>query len=601
MSAVHSPAGQSVRPSKVVSKGQRRLKTALYVVGGALLLLILLAAASFLGMPSTAASNLSTPVELTSIAEGGISANLRDSQGHFHLLYTTAEPRVTYDLMYQEVSVAGQNVRVLAQPVALATEEDQIRSPTLVLDSQGRVHAAWIEVSNGLVSVRQALVASPTNQSISGDIVPQTLYSSHGAVTGLSAGADGQGNTFYAWQDNASGSLNLRIEEVDATQVAQAPIQVTHQTDGLAFAHLVAYPDGTLTAVMLHQSPQGGWDLNLYPFDATGKALHDPTLVASQLRPDALNQPPKDTNDFQNDPLVVKLDAQRTLHIAWASVGGLGYASAILRSDDSFAVQASTLDQSAPDHAQLCLNVGPPTPPGQAASGGAAQVWLSWLDDHLGSLSPYIAQISPQGRLIGTPMPLVDTVTTAAVPCVQQDSQKGLYITWQQFDDSTNTYGLVMATTTVAPQIPWWTRLGLSLNHPIAQIFFIVFGSPVLALLIGLVDLLGVPVAAVIVRLGKWLRIPRLLVLLIALAPLLVISFYIQGFLAANFNVAVPLIRSLVGCVAAVGVIVYLWSRNRRFPPETLGTIGQLMLASYIGAIVLAAPIIYFATITQLA
>jgi hypothetical protein len=198
-------------------------------------------------------------------------------------------------------------------------------------------------------------------------------------------------------------------------------------------------------------------------------------------------------------------------------------------------------------------------------------------------------------------MPLVDTVTIATDPCVQQDSQKGLYITWQQFDDKSGTYGLMMATTTVAPQSPWWSKLGLSLNHPIEQLLFLVFGSPLVAIFIVFGNVLASPVAALIVRLGKWLRLPRLLTLLIALIPMIALSLYFLNFISLVLNVEVPQPRVLIGCATAVGVTLYLWYRSRRFPPETLGTIGHLLIASYLSAILLAAPLIYLTTRVQLA
>lgn len=609
MSVTHSPAGQEARPRHVVPTRRPRLRMTLYIVGGALLLIVLMAAGSFLGAPSTATSGsgpaLSTPVALTTLDQGVVATDLRDSQGHFHLLYISTTAQHTFTLMYEAVSVSGQDAQVLTQPVTLTAPVDTISQPTLLLDSQDRVHATWIEVSNGIISVRHALVATPTNQSLS--ITPDTLYSFNGAVTALSAGADAQGDTFYAWLDNASGTLNLRFSELDASLTAHAPIQVTHQSDMLAFEHLAVYPDGTLAALILHQPDiQTPADLSLYPFDATGKSLHAPTLVASHLVPEPLNiaggaTAGREPDVFQNDPLAAKLDAQGTLHIAWAAGLGLGYARATLNPDDSFAVQGNpTLDQMALDFQQLCLNVGPPTLPGQATAGSAPEVWLSWIDDHLGDggLHPYIAQVSPKGTLTGTPTPLVDQVTAATDPCVQQDSNEGLYVTWQQFNG--DSYELVMATTTVAPSNTWWAALGLSLNHPIEQLIFIVFGSPVVGLLLLLITLLSIPVVALVIRLGKWLHVPRLVVLLIALIPLLYLSIFAQGFLAINFNATVPLIRTLIGCAVIVAMTLYLWYRSRRYPPETMGTIGQLLVAVYLGAIVLAAPIIYLATRVQL-
>ncbi len=599
--------GQGAHPDKVISQDRQRLSMLLRLAAVVFLMLVLLAASSFLGSPPATASGISTPVELTALKDGGISTNLRDSQGDFHLLYITGAAGLQLNLMYEKVSVSGQSVTILVQPVALATQVDQILSPTLLLDSKGDVDAAWIEVNNGVTRVRQALVASAAHQAGDVSLVPQTLYSTEGAARSLTAGADEKGDTFYAWMDNTGGPLNLRFSEVDSQQVAHAPIQVTHAADALAFAHLAVYPDGTLVAAMLHQLPQKSWELNLYPFDATGKLLHDPTQVVSDLLPAPLNvaggtTAGQEPTDFQNDPLAVVLDAQRTLHLAWTSVLGLGYASALLRADGSFAVQASALEHAAPDYEQLCLNAGPPTPPGQAAPAGAAQVWIGWIDDRLGggSLYPFIAQVSQQGKLMGAPMALVDNVTNATDPCVQQDSQKGLYVTWQQFQDN-GTYGLVMATTTVAPENPWWSRLGLNLNHPITQLLFLVFGSPLLALFIVISNVLAAPVAALVLWLGHRLRIPRLLVLLIALIPMVALSLYFVNFIGSVFlSVEVPQPRLLIGCATAVGATVYLWYRSRRFPPETMGAIGQLLLASYMGAVILAAPLIYLTTRVQL-
>lgn len=571
--------------------------------GGLLLLpLLLLAAWSLAPLASAAAAGnqpvFSNDIELTTLGPAGSSTAFLDTQGHFHLLYTTTT-RQSINLSYQTVSGNSQNVSVLRRPIALASRADAIAAPTFVLDSQGRLHAAWIETRSGTQAVRHALLEDPTSHAPEGTPTITTLYQSNNSITALSAGADAQGNTFYAWLDNDSGRSQIAMTQLHADQSPGHRIQLTRSTADLNFPHLAVYPDSTLALVFLQQSRKGGWDLLIAPFDAAGKSLHAPTTVATQLHPGPLNVAGKDPSIFHFDPLAIVLDAQNILHIAWGAILQLGYTPATLQSDHSFAIQPTALSQSTYNYQQLCFSAGPNAPPQSAPAGKTAPLWLSWLDStHATSnnaLLPYVAQINANETLQAA-TPVVGPDTNAAAPCPQQDSHGGLYVTWQQFDDNGN-YALMMKTTTIHQSNPFWVQLGLNRNQPIQQIIYIFLGSLLLGAIALLANFLAIPIAAFVLRFGKNLHIPRLILLLIGFGLLIGVDIWFQFFMAANFQIATPPYGwAIVGGVLALAVVLFQWYRSRKYPPETLGAIGQLLISSYIGAIIISMPLIYVFT-----
>jgi len=588
---------RSLPPQEPALDGPRFSSTLAHLLCTAVCALLLALAAFSLGpsTPARAAASelqLSTPVALTSLATGGLSLVSLDDQRHFHLLYTTTTPQNEVNLVYRVVSSDGQSVQQIRQPLTLTRAADRIDSAALVLDSQNRLHAAWIEVRNGTFSILHALVEDPTAGSAN-PLKIETLYQSSEPVEELSGGADSNGNTFFSWLDSSGGASNLSIIELHDDQSIDNPLHLTHQTDRLNFPHLLVYPDGTLTAVMLHQSPKGGWDVIIWPFDA-GSSLHDPTTVATQLHPGPNNQISNtDVMDFRFDPLAVNLDAQQHLHIAWGAILQLGYADATMLPDHSFAFQTTTLSSATYNYQELCLSAGPVTTP-STTPGPSSLPWLVWLDDTQGTLlHPFIDQVNKQRQFRSAPRSLVDRFTAAISPCVEQDSQGGLYVTWQQYNDSGDNV-LMMVTTTRAPLTPFWVELGLNRTNPIQQVIFILLASIMLGALGLLPNLLVAPLAAGIVRLGRRLHIPRLVGLLVALALFVAVEVLFQTFMSANFAEPLPpLIWAVIAAIASLVLMLYLWYRSRRFPPETLGAVGQLFLAAYLAAIVVSIPLVY--------
>ena len=576
-------------------------RTILYITLCALFLTLAGTTFSFVSIARAAGNQiaLSTPLALTSLGLKGTPSVVLDNQGYFHLLYQTDAPSNQVNLEYKVVKSTGQSIQQIGKTIILASAVDGIDSAILVVDSRSRLHAAWIEVRNGAFFIRNALVENPVSGGGNGVGVPTTLYQSNNSTHDITGGADNSGNVFYGWLDRSSGTPNLETIEIHDDQSAGQPLQLTQQTDQLDFPHLIVYPDDTLVGVMLHQEAQGTWDLTISPFDITGKSLHAPMVVIPSLHPGPANQAGKDTNTFHTDPMAVTLDAQQHLHIAWGQVLQLGYADAQMQPDHSFTYQPKTLSSAAYDNQNLCLNAGPVYPVSTTSKAPSA-LWLGWLtNSQLPTLHPYIAQISDQGTLKNTPTSLVDAGTLAATPCVQQDTHGSIYVTWTQYNDN-GAYVLEMATNTVAAQSPFWVKLGLNRNDPIQQVIFIILGSILLGALGMLPNLLATPVAAVVVRFGTRLHIHRLALLLVGLAVFIAVDIWFQGFMAGNFGESSrPIIWTIVGIALSLIVIVYLWYRSRRYPPETMGAIGQLLLASYATAIVISIPLIYIFTLHQ--
>ncbi len=571
-----------------IPRGSVALLVLLLVAGG----LVPLRAARAAGDQPT----FSNTIELTTLAPAGLSEALLDSQGHFQLLYTTSAPQ-SVNLLYKVVSGDSHDVKALRGPITLASRVDNVASPTLALDSRGRLHAAWIETYKGLKTVRHAVLEDPTTPGAAGDPQVTALYQGDHSITYLSGGADAQGNVFYAWLDTASGKPQLAMAEVRADLTMGQRIQLTHLTIDRVFPHLAVYPDSTLAAVFLQQNPQAGWNLVIAPFDASGKSLHDPTIVATQLHPGPLNVAGRDPSIFHFDPLAIALDAQGVLHVGWGAVLRLGYARATRQPDYSFAVQPTLLSQNTYNYQQLCFSAGPNRPPQAAPASQAAPLWLSWLDDTQATtttaLFPYIAQIAPDETLRTAPTALVGRDINAANPCPQQDARGGLYVVWQQFDDNGN-YALMMKTTTLPQSNPFWVQLGLNRNQPIQQIIYIMLGSILFGVIALLANFFALPVAALVFRFGKNWHIPHLALLLIGFGLLIGVDIWFQSFMASNFQIATPPYAwAIVGSAVALLVILFQWHRSRRYPPETLGAIGQLLLSSYIAAIILSVPLIY--------
>lgn len=542
---------------------------------------------------------LSTPLPLTTLGLGGPPSVLLDSQGYFHLLYQTDAPDNQVNLEYKVVKSNGQTVQQIGKTITLARAADRIDTAILVVDSRSRLHAAWIEVRNGAFSVRDALVENPASSGGNGIGIPVILYQSINSAHDITGGADSSGNVFYSWLDTSTGIPELEAIEIHDDQSAGQPIQLTQQPGEIDFPHLIVYPDDTLVGVLLHQSVNGAEDLTLYPFDATGKSLHAPIIVVPGLHPGPSNQLGKDTNAFHTDPIAAVLDAQQHLHIAWGQVLQLGYADAVMQPDYSFVFQPKTLRSASYDYQNVCLDIGPAYP-SSSKPANSPSLWISWLDDsQQPTLHPYIAQISDQDTLKNTPTSLVDQITNAAAPCVQQNTQGSLFVTWTQYDDNGN-YVLEMATTTVAAESPFWVKLGLNRNDPIQQVIFILLGSILLGALGLLPNLLATPVAAVVVRFGTRLHIHRLALLLIGLGCFIAVDIWFQSFMAGNFSEPSPsIVWTLLAAAISLGLIVYLWYRSRRYPPETMGSIGQLLLASYAAVIVISIPLIYIFTLHQ--
>ena len=559
--------------------------------------LLLFAALWLLPFATANAANaqptLSTPVELTSLGVAELTTNRLDTRGQFHILYT--EQRTT-TLRYQVVKSTGQSVQVVKKPITVVEQADKISDLTLTFDSQGRLHAGWLEENNGAFAVRHVVVDDPTNSGGSAALAPQTLYQSANTLQALGAGSDGQGHVFYTWLDNSNGSPHLSAIQVIATQAAVAPVALAYQASAVVFPRLLVAQDGTLLMVLLQADPAGGWDLTVTPYAPTGAPLQAPALIATQLHPGLLNTiTDKDKNDFHFDPLAASLDTQQRAHIVWGAIDQLGYAEVTLQPQGQVAAHATTLSQATSNYLQPCLVSGPAQ---QTQTNHPAPVWLTWLDDTgSATLHPYFAQITAQGALATAPTPLVGPATPAGNACPQEDTSGGLYITWQQYDEGGN-YGLQMATTTIAPQIPWWvSTLGLNRDNPIEQCIFIALGSVLLGAAFLLADLFAAPIAAVIIRVGARLHIRRLALLVISLVLFLVVDVWVQGFIASLVQVPSPsLLWGIIGGIGALALLAYLWYRRRKYPPETLGSIGQLLLASYVGAIVLAVPLIYVFT-----
>jgi hypothetical protein len=577
----------------------------LHLTLAASLLLLITTVLSFLPIQAAHAARasqpqLSSPAELTTLAPLGIADSLLDSQDHFHLLYTITTPHNPnpnlVDLVYAVISSDPHPVQ-LVKPVTLAHALDGVLSPNLLLDSQGRFHASWIERSNGVFTIRHAVVEDPNTHLSASSIVPETLFQTSSFAEALSGGADASSHVFYVWLDGDSGKQALRAMTLQNNQPGK-PFVLLQPSIEVAFPHLVVYPDGTLAVVMQQRNPKAGWDITLTPFDAAAHPLHDPIFVAQGAFPSNQNQ--KGTgnsplrNDFRFDPLAVALDTTQTLHIAWGVVNKLNYADAVMQPDHGFALQPTTLLGITDNYMQLCLSAGPNIPPGQTGS-ATTTTWIGWIDDSENfPMMPYIDQITNQETLAGNPTRLVPLTATAINPCVQEDTQGKIYAIWQQYDDN-NQYGLFMATTARPPDSSLWTKLGLSAKAPIQQLIFIVLGSMLLGAFVTVADILAVPVIAGLVKLGQGLRVPRLVLLLVGLVPLLVLNAYIQKYLAANFATPAPsYLWLIVGSSVAVGMLLYLWFRSRNIPLEFLGTLGRVFLASYVATIILCIPIIYF-------
>lgn len=559
--------------------------------------LLLLAALWLIPFSTANAANaqptLSTPLELASLGVGELATTVLDTNGQFHLLYTDQR---TTKLLYQVVKSSGQSVQVVKKPVTLVEQADKIINITLTFDSQGRLHAGWLEENNGAYAVAHVVVDDPTSAGTKAVLTPQTLYQSADTLQALNAGADGQGHVFYTWLDNSNGSPHLSAVQVTAAQAAEAPVALPYQASIVVFPHLLVAQDGTLVLILLQADPAGGWDLTVTPYASTGTPLQAPIQVATQLHPGLLNTIiDKDKNDFHFDPLAVSLDAQQQAHIAWGAIDQLGYTDIALQPQGQMAAHSTTLSKATSNYLQPCLVSGPAQ---QARTNHPAPVWLTWLDDSgSATLHPYFAQITAQGTLATAPTPLVGPSTAVGNACPQEDARGGLYITWQQYDEGGN-YGLQMATTTVAPQIPWWvSSLGLNRDNPIEQCIFIALGSVLLGAAFLLADLFAAPVAAGIIKVGARFHIRRLALLIISLVLFLVVDIWVQGFIASLVQAPSPsLLWGMIGGIGALALITYLWHRRREYPPETMGSIGQLLLASYIGAVVLAIPLIYVLT-----
>lgn len=544
---------------------------------------------------ANAQPTLSTPVELSSLGVGELATNLLDARGQFHLLYTDQK---TTTLHYQVVKSSGQSVQVVRKAVTLVRQADKISYLTLTFDSQGRLHAGWLEKNNGGVAVTHIVVDDPISSSASAALTPQILYQSQDTLQALNAGADGQGHVYYTWLDNSNGTPHLSAIQVTAMQPAEAPVSLTSQASAVVFPHMLVAQDGTLVMILLQADPSGGWDLTVTPYAPTGAPLQAPTLVATQLHPGLLNTiTDKDKNDFHFDPLAVSLDAQQQAHIAWGAINQLGYAEVMLQPQGQMTVHSTTLSKATSNYEQPCLVTGSASPSQQAQVSHPAPVWLTWLDDSGSTtLHPYFAQITAQGTLTTAPTPLVGPGTPVGNACPQEDTRGGLYITWQQYDEGGN-YSIQMATTTTAPQIPWWVKAGLNRDNPIEQCIFIALGSVLLGAAFLLADLFAVPVAAGIIKLGTRFHLSRLIFLIPSLALFLAVDVWVQGFIAEQVQAPSPsLLWGLIGGICALALCAYLWFRRRKYPPETLGTIGQLLVASYIGAVVLAIPLIYIFT-----
>jgi hypothetical protein len=566
----------------------------------ALFPLLLLAALWLIPLDIARAANaqptLSTPVELSSLGVGELATNLLDTRGQFHLLYTD---KGTTRLLYQVVKSSGQSVQVVRKPITLIEQADKISDLTLTFDSQGRLHAGWLEENNGLFAVTHVVVDDPTSSGASAALTPQTLYQSQDTLQALNAGADGQGHVYYTWLDNSNSTPHLSAIQVTAMQPAEAPVALPYQASAVVFPHILVAQDGTLVVILLQADPRGGWDLAVTPYTSAGAPLQASTLVATQLHPGLLNIiTDKNRNDFHFDPLAVSLDAQQQVHIAWGAINQLGYAKVMLQPQGQMTVHSTTLSSATSNYQQLCLVSGPTIPSQQAQTNRPVPIWLNWLDDSLGGtgLHPFFVQITAQGTPATAPTPLVGPGILVSSACPQEDTRGGLYITWQQYDKNGN-YSLQMATTTIEPQVFWWVTLGLNRDNPIEQCIFIILGSILLGAAFLLADLLAVPVAAGIIKLGARFHLNRLILLIVSLALFLAVNIWVQGFIAEQVQVSSPsLLWGLIGGICALALCAYLWFRRRKYPPETLGTIGQLLMASYIGAVVLAIPLIYVFT-----
>ncbi len=594
------------QPGQPAAQDRARARLALLALGSFLCLLpmMVLSLLPIQAAKAAAASppELSTPAELTVLAPLGLAESLLDSQNHFHLLYTITTPHSPnpnlVDLVYSVVSSDAHPAQ-LVKPVTLAHALDGLFSPSLLLDSKGRFHAAWIERSNGVFTIRHAVVEDPSTHLSASSIGPETLFQTSTFAEALSGGADASGNVFYTWLDLESGTQTLRGIVLQNPQASSKPFALLQPGVEVAFPHLVVYPDGTLAVVMQQRNPKAGWDIVIISYDAAAHPLHDPVFVAQGVFPSNQNQ--KGTgnstlrNDFRFDPLAVALDARQRLHIAWGVVNKLNYTDAVMQANHGFALRPVTLLGRTDNYMQLCLSAGPNTPPGQARPTISDTTWIGWIDDSENiPMMPYIDQITTQETLAGNPTRLVPLTQRATNPCVQEDTHGNIYATWQQYDD-TNQYGLFMATTTRPPEATFWTKVGLSAKTPIQQLIFIVLGSMLLGAFVTVADILTVPVIAGLIKLGQLFHVHRLALLLVGLIPTLVLNIYIQKYLAANFATPTPsFLWPVAGSIAAVGLLLYLWFRSRQTPVEFLGTVGRVLLASYVAASILCIPIIYF-------
>jgi hypothetical protein len=213
-------------------------------------------------------------------------------------------------------------------------------------------------------------------------------------------------------------------------------------------------------------------------------------------------------------------------------------------------------------------------------------------------MMPYIDQITNQDAFAAQPTRLIPLTDVGTNPCVQEDTHGHIYATWLQYDDN-NQYGLFLATTARPPASTFWTKLGLSATAPIQQLIFILLGSMLAAAFMTLVSMLGVPVAAVLVKVGQLLHVHRLALLLVGLVPLLVIDVFAQRYMASDLATPTPPTAwPVIGSAVAVAVLLYLWFRSRKVPTEVLGTVGRDFLASYFAAFIFCLPILYFSVPT---
>ncbi len=214
-----------------------------------------------------------------------------DGQGTLHAAWFDFGPG-NWEIFYSQKPVGG----VWSAPANASNNIEDSRSPSIVVDSQGVVHAAWEQSNPSSGDIFYASRNQDGTWSTGVNISNNT-----GASLSPSISVDKKGDIHVAWYDNTSGEEEIYYAEKPAGGDWSVPVNISSNSGKSEYPVVAVDSQNTVLVTWQDNSP-GNWDIFFAPKSAAG----------SWTAPDYISR-----NDNDSGFPTIVVDSRDNEYLAW--------------------------------------------------------------------------------------------------------------------------------------------------------------------------------------------------------------------------------------------------------------------------------------------